>query len=91
MTNIYEALCLGGPMMGQFLSHTAPEYDIIISQPLITPNPQRRHAKYYFVPLLGLRGFWLFEDETKGNQPYDDIIRILCDTYVHHHKTKLKQ
>lgn len=91
MKNVYEALCLGGPMEGTFLAHTSPVYELVISSPLIVPNPQQRRAQYYFVPLVGLRGFWLFEDETKGKQPYDDIIRILCDTYVKHHSVKLRQ
>lgn len=38
--------------------------------------------EYYYVPLFGHRGVWLHEDETKGTQPFDDILRILMTTYA---------
>ena len=82
----YEALCIGGPMAGQFHANTTPEFEVRIRSPLVLNAHELsdRRAIYYFVPLVGLRGFWLFEDETKGRQPYDDIIRVLCDSYVKH-------
>lgn len=72
----YEGLCIGGHLRGQMLVHETPQYKVASKIVGASVN------SYYYVPLVGLRGFWLYETETKGRQPYDDIIRVLCESYV---------
>lgn len=78
-------------MAGKSLEHTSPVYPVVIQTPIIRVVQERRDVNYYYVPLIGLIGFWLFEDETKGKQPYDDIIRVLCDDYIKYQAIKIKQ
>lgn len=75
----YVGLCLGGPKRGQMMESPTPTAQI--EQKVLG-----FHKNYYYVPLFGHQGYWLWEDETKGTMPYDDIIRLLVTTYIEHHK-----
>lgn len=75
----YNGLCLGGPNRGKMMESDGPV--VQIEQKVLG-----FHKNYYYVPLFGRQGYWLWEDETKGSMPYDDIIRILVSTYIEHYK-----
>lgn len=75
----YVGLCLGGPKRGQMVEHPYPT--LHIEQVVLGT-----YKNYFYVPLFGHQGYWLWEDETKGSMPYDDIMRLLVSTYMAHHK-----
>lgn len=75
----YTGLCLGGPHKGQMMTASTPTYPV---EQIVLGL----HKHYYYVPLFGHQGYWLWEDETKGTMPYDDIMRILVANYIDRHK-----
>lgn len=76
----YAGVALGGPAAGTVLENFRPE--VMVRPKIIGIGQRLESSQYYFVPLFGLRGVWLHESETKGRQPFDDIIRILVEHYV---------
>lgn len=79
----YGGIALGGPAAGSFLENFRPE--VRVTPKVIGIGKSMESSHYYFIPLFGLRGFWLHESETQGRHPFDDIMRILVESYVNVH------
>lgn len=80
MTPIYEGIAVGGTKAGEMLTAHRPL--IKIMPKVAVMGVKQDMEEYYYVPLMGMQGFWLSGSETKGTGPWDDIIRILSEAYV---------
>ena len=80
MITKFTGIALGGPVAGEIIEAHRPLYKTWPKVAVL--GVQQQTTEYYYVPLLGYQGFWLCEDETKGREPFDDIIRILTEQYV---------
>lgn len=80
MTPTYQGIALGGTKAGEMLSAHRPL--IKITPKVAIMGVKQEMEEYYYVPLMGMQGFWISESETKGTGPWDDIIRILSEAYV---------
>ena len=81
----YAGIAIGGTHAGQMLTHHRPEKEIRPKVAVLGVTQQTQ--TYYYVPYLGMQGFWLSENETKGTGPQDDLIRVLSEYYVEGHRT----
>jgi hypothetical protein len=82
----YQGMCIGGPLKGRQLSHFRPSYELALRTNIIAIGEAITSRTYHYVPLWGMMGFWLYEEETKGKGPYDDIMRLLCENYMNANK-----
>jgi hypothetical protein len=83
---------LASPIPQHEVFFEPPQEKLSATQRLLQPpvNPISKKGHYHYVPVFGLRGFFLWEGETKGRQPFDDILRLLADTYIEHHSKARK-
>lgn len=75
----YQGMALGGSYAGKMLSAPAPITQVGKKLSIVGMRPTME--TYYYVPLIGVQGFWIYEEETKGTGPWDDILRLLCEAY----------
>ena len=84
----YAGIALGGPIAGEMVTHHSPLKEV--KPKAVVLGVKQRGETYYYVPYFGLQGFWIAESETKGSNPYDDILRILSEFYVNANRAGIK-
>lgn len=80
----YAGMALGGSMAGQMIEAHRPH--VRLNPKVAIIGVAQKTEEYFYVPLMGLQGLWLYEGETKGTGPWDDIIRILSEHYQNSHR-----
>lgn len=83
MTPKFAGIAVGGSAAGTMLENFRPVHELKPKVAVFGVKQQKE--TYYYVPIMGMQGFWLHESETQGTGPWDDIFRVLTEFYVHAH------